>query len=111
MANEQSRIDVHGVVIDSPRWMVLVEGVPIALTKYEFLLLRLLASRPGVAHTRQQIIDATSGPEYPSTPRSVDVQIVGLRKKLGGAGRLIETVRRVGYRFKAEPTRGQLANS
>ncbi|MDD3473481.1 MAG: winged helix-turn-helix domain-containing protein, partial [Syntrophaceae bacterium] len=43
---------------------------------------------------------AVKGDDYPVTERSVDVQIVGLRKKLGDSGDLIETVRGVGYRFK-----------
>ncbi|MGI6272116.1 MAG: winged helix-turn-helix domain-containing protein, partial [Anaerohalosphaeraceae bacterium] len=50
--------------------------------------------------TRYQIVDAVHGSDYPVTDRSVDVQIVGLRKKLGSAGDYIETVRGVGYRFK-----------
>jgi two-component system alkaline phosphatase synthesis response regulator PhoP len=49
--------------------------------------------------TRYQIVDAVKGEDYPVTDRSVDVQIVGLRRKLKTRGRLIETVRGVGYRF------------
>jgi two-component system phosphate regulon response regulator PhoB len=45
-------------------------------------------------------VDAVRGDNYPVTDRSVDVQIVGLRKKLGGCGAYIEAVRGVGYRFK-----------
>lgn len=72
------------------------------LTLTEFELLRLLSSRPGWVFTRYQIVDGVKGDDYPVTERSVDVQIVGLRKKLGDAGKLIETVRGVGYRF-ADP--------
>jgi two-component system phosphate regulon response regulator PhoB len=50
--------------------------------------------------TRSQIVDAVRGADYPVTERAVDVQIVGLRRKLGEAGALIETVRGVGYRFR-----------
>ena len=50
--------------------------------------------------TGQQIVDAVKGDEYFVTDRAVDVQIVGLRKKLGSAAKVIETVRGVGYRFK-----------
>jgi two-component system phosphate regulon response regulator PhoB len=50
--------------------------------------------------TRNQIVDAVRGDDYAVTDRSVDVQIVGLRRKLGAAGKYIETVRGVGYRFK-----------
>ena len=69
------------------------------LTFSEFQILYLLAGHPGWVFTRYQIIDKIRGDNYPVTDRSVDFQIVGLRKKLGDAGRLIKTVRGVGYRF------------
>jgi two-component system phosphate regulon response regulator PhoB len=53
-----------------------------------------------VVFTRTQIVDAVRGADYSVTERAVDVQIVGLRRKLGEAGALIETVRGVGYRFR-----------
>ena len=58
------------------------------------------ARRPGWVFTRQQILDAVHGDNYAITDRAVDVQIVGLRKKLGSAGESIQTVRGVGYRFR-----------
>ena len=61
-----------------------------------------MASQPGRVFTRYQIVDGVHGDDYPVTDRSVDVQIVGLRKKLGEAGRFVETVRGIGYRFKEE---------
>lgn len=70
------------------------------LTYTEFEVLRLLASRPGWVFSRYQIVDAIRGKDYPVTDRSVDVQIVGLRRKLGKEARMLETVRGVGYRFK-----------
>ena len=63
-------------------------------------MLYVLAKRPGWVFTRSQIVDAVRGSDYPVTDRSVDVQIVGLRKKLGKSDKYIETVRGVGYRFK-----------
>jgi two-component system phosphate regulon response regulator PhoB len=101
MAEEESIIQIHGIIIDPARREVSIEGQPVTLTKAEFLLLQFLASHPGIAFTRQQIIDGTQGSDYPVTMRAVDVQVVGLRKKLGGMGQLIETVRGVGYRFRA----------
>ena len=71
------------------------------LTYTEFALLQFLAKRPGWAYTRTQIVDAVKGEDYPVTERSVDVQVAGLRKKLGTFGSYIETVRGVGYRFRA----------
>lgn len=72
----------------------------ITLTFTEFEVLKLLMRRPGWVFTRAQIVNQTKGSDYPVTERAVDVQIVGLRKKLGEAGECIETVRGVGYRFK-----------
>ena len=93
-------LKVHDVVIHPGRHEVLVVDEPVQLTLTEFKILHFLASRPGWVFTRYQIVDAVHGTDYPVTDRSVDVQIVGLRKKLGHAGRYIETVLGVGYRFK-----------
>ena len=101
MSEDEPLIRIHGIVIDPTRWEVSIQGKPVTLARSELLLLRFFASHPGVVYTRQQIIDATGGPDYPVTQRSVDVQVVGLRKKLGDLGQLIETVRGVGYRFRA----------
>lgn len=97
---EAQVVRAHGVEIDPNRHRVTIKGKPVDLTSTEFRLLHFLASRPGWVFTRYQIVDAVHGQDYPVTDRSVDVQIVGLRKKLGTAGKLIETVRGVGYRFK-----------
>ena len=88
------------LVIHPGRREVVVKGKTVSLTSTEFHILHYLARRPGWVFTRQQIIDAARGDEYPVTDRSVDVHIVGLRKKLGPLGTYIETVRGVGYRFK-----------
>ncbi|WP_136077414.1 response regulator [Pontiella desulfatans] len=95
-------ISNHGISIDVARHKVEVDGTDVALTFTEFKVLQLLAQQPGRVFTRYQIVDAVHGDDYPVTDRSVDVQIVGLRKKLGAAGKCIETVRGIGYRFKEE---------
>jgi two-component system phosphate regulon response regulator PhoB len=77
-----------------------VDNGPVELTSTEFRVLHFLARRPGWVFTRQQILDGVHGDNYAITERAVDVQIVGLRKKLSTAGDSIETVRGVGYRFK-----------
>lgn len=97
---DKADITIENVVIRPGRREVLVEGQPIQMTNTEFRLLNLLARRPGWVFTRYQIVDALHGSNYGVTDRSIDVQIVGLRKKLGKAGPMIETVRGVGYRFK-----------
>jgi two-component system, OmpR family, alkaline phosphatase synthesis response regulator PhoP len=97
---EDTVLQIHELMIHPGRHEVLVEGRPVQLTFSEFGILDYLARRPGWVFTRTQIVDAVRGDDYPVTDRSVDVQMVGLRKKLGSAGRHIETVRGVGYRFK-----------
>jgi two-component system phosphate regulon response regulator PhoB len=89
------------IEIDKLHHEVRIDAQPIDLTLTEFRVLEFLAKRPGVVFTRYQIVDAVKGEDYPVTDRSVDVQIVGLRKKLKEYGKLIETVRGVGYRFAA----------
>jgi len=79
---------------------VKVDDTKIELTFTEFEILHLLLRHPGWVFTRNQIVDQVRGDNYPVTDRSVDFQIVGLRKKLGNAGDLVETVRGVGYRIK-----------
>jgi two-component system phosphate regulon response regulator PhoB len=70
----------------------------------EFALLKHFLSNPEIVFSRNQIIAAIHGPDYPVTDRSVDVQILGLRKKLGDSGDMIETIRGVGYRFRTPKT-------
>lgn len=93
-------LNIHGMEIDFGRRRLTLNGEVIDLTYTEFQVLSFLARRPGWVFTRGQIVDAVHGDDYPVTDRSVDVQIVGLRKKLGVSGQYIETVRGVGYRFK-----------
>jgi len=93
-------IKIHDIVIHPGRHEVLVKDKNIDLTATEFRMVHFLARRPGWVFTRYQIVDAVHGEDYPVTERSVDVQIVGLRKKLGKAGEYIETVRGIGYRFR-----------
>ncbi|HKI49142.1 MAG TPA: response regulator [Desulfobacteria bacterium] len=93
-------LNIHNLVIHPGRREVRVDGEPVDLTFTEFGVLSYLVRRPGWVFTRTQIVDAVRGSDYFVTDRSVDVQIVGLRKKLGSTGKYIETVRGVGYRFK-----------
>jgi DNA-binding response OmpR family regulator len=88
------------MMIDRARHIVTIEGQMIDLTLSEFDLLSFLADKKGWVFTRGQIVDAVHGENYAVTERSVDVIIVGLRKKLKQYASHIETVRGVGYRFK-----------
>jgi two-component system phosphate regulon response regulator PhoB len=98
--NEEAPVAIHGLSIHPGRHEVVMDGKPIELTYTEFKVLHFLAGRPGWVFTRYQIVENVRGDNYPVTDRSVDVLIVGLRKKLGSYGHYIETVRGVGYRFK-----------
>lgn len=98
--SEGSELAVAGLKMDKSRREASVDGQMLELTFTEFEILYLVASRPGLVFTRYQIVDAVRGEGYAVTDRSVDVQMAGLRKKLGEAGRLIQTVRNVGYRFR-----------
>ncbi len=100
-SQQETTIEIRELVIHPGRHEVTVAGEPVSLTYTEFALLQFLAKRPGWAYTRAQIVDAVKGEDYPVTERSVDVQVAGLRKKLGSFGSNIETVRGVGYRFRA----------
>lgn len=93
-------LKIRELIIHPGRHEIKVDDKPVDLTYTEFSLLYFLAKRPGWVFTRYQIVDALRGENYPVTERSVDVQIVGLRKKLGKSGKYVETVRGVGYRFR-----------
>jgi len=93
-------LTMGGLTLHPGRHEVLVEGQPLDLTATEFRLLHLLVQKPGWVFTRGQIIRLVHGDDYPASDRSVDVQVVSLRKKLGPYGKFLETVRGVGYRWK-----------
>jgi two-component system, OmpR family, alkaline phosphatase synthesis response regulator PhoP len=97
---DEEALNIHEITIHPGRHEVLVNEKPVQLTFTEYEILNFLVRRPGWVFTRNQIVDAVRGDDYYVTDRSVDVQIVGLRKKLSKAGKHIETVRGVGYRFK-----------
>ena len=94
---------VHGdMVVDIGRHEVLVSGNRVDLTPSELRLLHLLASHPGRVFTRDQLLSRVIGGGAYVIDRNIDVHIRGVRKKLGSHMDLIETVRGVGYRFRAQ---------
>ena len=93
-------LTIHDLVIHPGRREVLFRNKPVKLTNMEFQVLHFLASKPGWVFSRYQIVEGVRGDNYPVTDRAVDVMIVGLRKKLGDAGKYIDTVRGAGYKFK-----------
>ncbi len=98
--SESETYTYREIYIDSGRRKVTVNNSEVVLTFSEFEILKFLVHHPGWVFTRNDIVDNVHGDNYPVTDRSVDVQIVGLRKKLGEAGKYIETVRGVGYRMQ-----------
>ena len=99
LKDDSSVIQVEGMQIHPGRHEVTMGDNVVDLTPSEFRILHYLARRPGWVYSRDQIIDAIRGHGYVVTDRAIDVQVVGLRKKLGDYGKLIETVRGIGYRF------------
>ncbi|WP_163338055.1 response regulator [Desulfopila sp. IMCC35008] len=107
VGKEQEKVDkaatsiiIGDLAINKGKHEVKCQGHELQLTATEFGILALLAEKPGWVFTRQQIIDSVRGYDFLITPRAIDVQIFGLRKKMGDSGRMIETVRGIGYRFK-----------
>jgi two-component system phosphate regulon response regulator PhoB len=92
-------ISLHGITIDPVRHAVTDGDMVIDLSVTEFGILEFLMRNPGWVFSRSQIIESVKGSDYPVTERSVDVQILALRKKLKDKGQLIETVRGIGYRM------------
>ncbi len=89
-----------GLVLDEETRTARLGETEIPLTHAETRTLALLLSSPGRVHTRQRILDAVKGVEQAVTGRTVDVQMVGLRRKLSPWSAHIETVRGIGYRLK-----------
>lgn len=101
-SSSEQVIENSGIRMDTSRHEVLVDGEPVALTLKEYDLLYLLLSHPGIVYTRDQLLNHIWGTEYDGETRTVDVHVRTLRQKLGNAGRHIDTVRGVGYRYKED---------
>ena len=92
-----------GLVVDEQEHTVTADGVRVVLTYKEYQLLRLFLSHPGTAFTRDQLMEQVWGMDFYGESRTVDMHIRTLRQKLGVYGEHIETVRSVGYRWRAQP--------
>lgn len=97
---ESASLKLEGVVLHLEERTVTVDGTRVQLTYKEFELLRLFLSHPGMAFTRDQLMNEVWGVEYAGDTRTVDMHIRTLRQKLGSYGNRIETVRHVGYRME-----------
>lgn len=92
-------IEVQGLSLDLAAREVRVDGARVELTRTEFDVLHLLAAHPNRVFSREEILDHVRGGDTDATERAVDFQVASLRKKLGTARELIETVRGVGYKL------------
>lgn len=95
-------LEVKDLTVNVAEHTVTAGGKRIALTFKEFELLRMFLSAPGVAFTREKLLDAIWDAEYLGETRTVDIHIRTLRQKLGSYGAMIETVRNVGYRLEVK---------
>lgn len=98
--HDKSLLKLKDLTIDLKGYVVRVSGNKIELTKTEFDIIALLASRPNQVFTRANVLQQVREDDYPITERVVDYQITGIRKKLGKLGNYIKTVRGVGYKFE-----------
>jgi DNA-binding response OmpR family regulator len=92
-------IDFGELIINLDAHQALLNGKPVDMTYKEFELLRTLASSPGRAFSREELLRSIWGYDYFGGTRTVDVHIRRLRAKIEGSRRYIETVHSVGYRF------------
>jgi phosphate regulon transcriptional regulator PhoB len=99
-AGDESALSVADVQLDPGRHEVSVKGKSVGLTATEFRLLHTLMKRPGQVFSRDRLIDGAIGEDAHVVDRTIDVHVTALRKKLGKAGAMIETVRGVGYRIR-----------
>lgn len=95
----EDTLAVGDIELCPERREVTVRGTKVELTAGEFKMLQVMMRRPGIVFARDQLLDMVHGSLHAVTERAVDVQVVGLRKKLGAAGSHIETVRGAGYRI------------
>ena len=93
-------LSAGGLSMDLDCRTVTADGQRLQLTYKEFELLRLFLSHPGMAFTREQLFTQVWNMEYMDDSRTLDMHIRTLRQKLGAYGKLIETVRNVGYRME-----------
>lgn len=98
----QHLLKTGGLVVNLDEHTVTIDNERIQLTLKEFELLRLFLSHPGIAFTRDQLLNDIWGSDYVSETRTVDMHIRTLRGKLADYGKMIETVRGIGYRFEVQ---------
>jgi DNA-binding response OmpR family regulator len=97
--DQHERVVIGDLIIDLEKHNVTIDGQLIKLTATEFKLLYQLASHPGRAYSREQLLNRVVGDGVVVVDRNIDVHIRAVRKKIGNYADHIQTVRGVGYRF------------
>ena len=100
-----SLLKMDGLTLDESQHTVTIDGQRVVLTYKEYELLRLFLSHPGMAFSREQLLQTVWNTDYAVETRTVDMHIRTLRQKLGEYGRYIETIRGVGYRLEGKHDR------
>lgn len=95
----KSVIILHGLEIDRVQHVCKLDGQLLDLTPTEFKMLWTMASQPGRPFSRNELMDTSRGEDANALERTIDVHVRSLRKKLGTAADLVQTVRGVGYRL------------
>ena len=103
-AEQQSgeTVAIEGIEIDRTNHTAKNDGADLQLTPTEFKMLWTMMRRPGRPYSRNELLDNARGEDANALERTIDVHVRSLRQKLGDKGRFVETVRGIGYRFKAE---------
>ncbi len=91
-------IEYGGILIDDSKHKVIVDGNECILTYKEYELLKYFLKNTGIALSRERLIEKVWGYDFEGESRTVDMHIKTLRQKLGEAGKIIKTVRNVGYK-------------
>lgn len=99
-SDETKQFDLGPLSLNTEKCEVKVEGDAVHLTNTEFQILTQLFQNPGTVYSRKKLIHNILGDEIHVTNRTIDTHIAGLRKKIGNASGLIETIRGVGYRLR-----------
>ncbi len=102
-SGKTGKLERNGLSLDLERYLAMLDGSELDLTRREFELLNFLARHPGRVYSRDELLERVWGQEFLGTSRTVDQHVAQLREKLREdpkTPRFVETLRGVGYRFR-----------
>ena len=97
---EAKLLKAENLIVNLDEHTATVDGDQVQLTHKEFELLCLFLSHPGIVYTREMIFSQVWKADYMGDSRTLDSHIRTLRQKINGYGKMIKTVRNVGYRWE-----------